>query len=81
MALHNLRDEFQTLYHILVHRTTLQGDTYIGTGAIAQRLGVNVESAACYNIIINKALHTLMNSSTRHTAVGCNILKRNACIL
>ena len=43
--------------------------------------GIDVESAARDNTVFNEVLHSLMDGSTRDTAITCNILKRYTCIL
>ena len=64
VTLYDFGDMAQALYHVLVHGTTLQRDTYIGTGGIAQTLGVYVETATHDDPILNEVLYTLMDGGT-----------------
>ena len=66
----------QTLNDILVHAAALKVKTHIGAGRIAQALGVYIKSAACYDAVFHKTLHTLVYGSTRHSTLGGYIFKR-----
>ena len=68
-------------HHFLIHRTSLQGDAHIGAGAVAQRLGINIEATACDDVAVDETLHTLMDSCTRDAALCSNVLERYAGIL
>ena len=81
MTLHHLGDVLQLLHHVLVHRTLLQVDAHVGTGAVAQTLRVHVEAAARDDIGIDEVLHTLMDGCTRHIALGSHILEGDTGIL
>ena len=71
----------QALYHLLVHRTLLEVDAYIGTGGIAETLGIHIETTARDDIGIDQMLHTLMDRCTRHITLGGYILEWNTRIL
>ena len=81
MALDHFGYMLQALDDILVHRTFLEVDAYIGTGTVAETLGVDIEAAASDDISIDEMLHTLMDGSTRDITLGSHILKRDSCIL
>jgi hypothetical protein len=81
MTLHHLGDMLQALHHILIHRALLKGYAHIGTGGIAQALGVDIEAAARDDIGIDEVLNTLVDGSTRDITLGSDILKRDTGIL
>ena len=81
VALHHLRDELQALYHVLVHRTFLEVDADIGTGAVAQTLRVDIEAAASDDVGIDEVLNTLVDGCTGYITLGCHILERDTGIL
>jgi hypothetical protein len=64
VTFYDFGDMAQTLYYILVHRATLQRDTYVGAGRITQALGVYVETATHDDTVLNEVLHTLVDGGT-----------------
>jgi hypothetical protein len=81
MTFHDFRDMLQALYHILIHGTTLKCDTHIGTGTVAQALGVDIKATAHDNVRLYQMLYTLMDGCTGNITLCSDILERDACIL
>jgi hypothetical protein len=59
----------QASYHIFIHRAFLEGDADVGTGGIAKRLGVDVETAAGDDFAVYQMLYTLVNGGTGDVAL------------
>ena len=81
MAFHYLGNMHETLNDLLVHRTALKRNAYVGAGTVTQRLGIHIETGACDDTIVNQMLYTLMNGGTGNAALCCHILERDARIL
>jgi hypothetical protein len=65
----------------LIHRATLQRDTYIGTSGVTQALGIDVKTTPHDDFTLNEVLNTLVNGSSRHVTLCGYILERDARIL
>jgi hypothetical protein len=81
VTLYHLWDVLESLDNVLIHRTTLQRDTHIGTGRVAQTLGIDVKTTPHDDFTLNEVLNALMNGSTRHITLCGYILERDARIL
>ena len=78
VALHNLRNREQTVDHVAVHRPSLQVHSDIGAGGVAQRLGIDLKTAARDDSILYEMLHTLVDSCSRNAALCSHVLERKA---
>ena len=64
VALYHFGNVLQAFDHFFVHRSLLQVDTHIGTGGVAQALGIHIKSTTRDDISIDQMLHALMDSGT-----------------
>ena len=53
-----------SFHYVLIHRTTFQGDSYVGTGGVSQTFGVNVETATHDDVTLYEVLDALVDSCT-----------------
>ena len=81
VALHNFGNIDELLYHVLIHVASLEVHAYISACAIADALGVNIETATLYHTASNEMLNALVDCRTRHASLSGYILEWYTCIL